>query len=77
MAAVYKCTKLTVLGRDPAVGGNYLLKCDFINPTLPDPPLQFVTISMEESELTSADEQKTQIDAALALVGANTMDWTL
>lgn len=77
MAAIYKCTRITNLGLNPDLPGYYLVKTDYINPTIPSPPVQFVTVSIATADVVNDEETKGIIDAQLALLGGDTIDWTL
>jgi len=77
MAAVYKCTKLTNLGKDLLVTGEYTIRADFYDPTIPSPPLRNVSAQVPGEEITDHIAIQEALDAVLSLLGTDTINWAI
>jgi len=77
MAAVLKCTKVTNTGDSLFVSGSYWFKVDFTNPTTSPPTPGSVSFNIGYADAEDPSQVQAETDAALALVGGNTMNWTL
>lgn len=77
MAAVLKCTKMYTGPRDLIVTGFTPLTAEYHDPTTPSPPTQSVTVQIDNNDFNDPEVLKSAIDAQLALLGANTMNWAI
>jgi len=76
MALAYKATKFINKGSSPTSTDEYLMQVEFHNFTIPNPPTQSLTYTVDKDQAGDAGTHMDLIDNALALLGSNEMDWT-
>ena len=76
MAAILKCTKLSVSPSNAFPPGQVAVKVDYIDPTTSPPTPGVTTVVMPHADAEDPTTMQTNIDTAMA-PGGLTVDWAL
>lgn len=78
MAALYKCTKISIGTLPSLVSGTKSLVFNFFDPSVSPPPYYTESHNVTDSDAADPTALMAQIDATLVLHSwPDTMDWTL